>query len=88
MDEEVILDYEEFKVIYDYSTYRYIYVDDEDTFEVFLVATLKYDCMHEPTVDAADLCGLFDCICCGEYIGDDGIEYLWFDTEEPEEDIA
>ena len=39
MDEEVILDYEEFKVIYDYNTYRYIYVDDEDTFEVFLVAT-------------------------------------------------
>lgn len=81
---EVILAYDDFSVYRETSTGRYFYLeggenDASDFFELELVATLRYDELHDLRIkDDTILSALFSCDVCGERALDDHIEYLWF----------
>ena len=84
----LILGYDDFQVWLDTETKKYYYLegginDASDCYEVKIIAQLKYDVKHDLQTEH-DTAGqilhkLFLCDCCGEYVCDDGIEYLWFD---------
>ena len=83
----LILGYDDFQVWLDTKTKRYYYLegginDASDCFEVEIIARLKYDVKHDLQIDHATagqiLHELFLCDCCGEYVHDKSIEYLWF----------
>ena len=85
---EIILGYDDFQVWLDTATRKYYYLegginDASDCYEVKIIAQLKYDVKHDLQIehDAAGqiLHELFLCYCCGEYVHDEGIEYLWFE---------
>ena len=85
---ELILGYDDFQVWLDTETNKYYYLeggfnDASDCYEVKIIARLKYDVQHDLQIDHVTagqiLHELFMCDCCGEYVHDDGIEYLWFD---------
>lgn len=78
MSYETILDYDTFRVYYDYATYNYIYVDEDGTKDVELVATLHYSIIDDCKAEEPQLCSLFDNFCCGEQVTDDEIIYWWF----------
>ena len=84
---EIILGYDGFQVWFDTQTKKYYYLegginDASECYEVKIIAQLKYDVKHDLQIDhcAAGqiLHELFLCDCCGEYVYDEGIEYLWF----------
>lgn len=86
---ETILDYEDFAVVKIDNQYFYYEVseNDADEFcEVEIIAKLKYDVIHDlkipPETTGLTLSSLFDCFCCGEYVGDESISYLWFEETE------
>ena len=78
---EYALDYDDFAVVKIKD--RYIYVEqglEEDCdvfYEVEPVAVLTYNIAHDIKVKEG-LEQLFDCDCCGEWVGNDEIKYLWF----------
>ena len=78
----IILDYYAFEVYYEEGKYFFRDKDEEgQAIEVEPIATLEYDVNHEP--DSNDLEFLFtDYMCCGEYVHDNGITYIWFDIVE------
>ena len=90
---ESILAYDEFCVYKDKETNKYYYLeggenDACDFFEVIVVARLIYDINHDINQDNIEsLFNLFECCCCGEYVTDDKIEYLWFEEIKSKEDI-
>lgn len=79
-----ILHYAEFDVIkvdYGYSHIKeYYYISNNEVTKVEIIAQLRYDFVCQPKEGA--LCDLFECLCCGEQIEDDGIRFLWFDPFE------
>lgn len=84
---ELILNYEDFCIWRDKLTGRYFYIetgenDASEFCELRLVAKLTYDANNDLLVKPSK-CGeimsnLFDCDCCGEYVADDHVEYVWF----------
>lgn len=54
--------------------------NDCDTFyKVKVIAQLIYDSTNDLQIkEASVLHTLFDCTCCGEYVNDNNIQYLWF----------
>ena len=83
----LILGYDDFQVWFDKATNKYYYMegginDASECYEVKIIAQLKYDVGHNLQIDHATagqiLHELFLCDCCGEYVHDNGIEYLWF----------
>ena len=83
----LILGYDDFQVWLDNDTHKYYYLegcinDASDCFEVEIIARLKYDVKHDLQIDHMTagqiLHELFLCECCGEYVSDGKIEYLWF----------
>lgn len=86
---ETILEYDEFCVYREIATGKYFYLeggenDASDFFEVEPIATLIYDVNHDINEEDVQehLIGLFECSCCGEYVKDDCIEYIWFQQVE------
>ena len=84
----LILGYDDFQVWLDSKTEKYYYLegginDASVCHEVKIIAKLKYDVRHDLQIDHITagqiLHELFLCDCCGEYVHDEGIEYLWFD---------
>lgn len=81
---EDILSCDEFTVYREISTGRYFFLeggenDASDLYELELVATLRYDALHDLQIkDDAVLSKLFICDICGERVLDDHIESLWF----------
>lgn len=76
-----------FHVWYDIPTQSYWYLevgenDASEFFEVEPIAELAYTITDDLKIDhkeaGALMSQLFDCICCGEYVTDDGISYVWF----------
>lgn len=92
---ELILDYDEFQVYFISSTNQYFYIessinDASTIFEVELIAELIYSTTHDLKIDhnraGEILTPLFDCnCCCGEYVNDKNIKYLWFNIKKTEE---
>ena len=79
---EYILDYDDFAVVKIDDNYWYFEQgeNDCDTFgKVEIMAELTYDANNDLQIkDASILHALFDCYCCGEYVNDNNIQYLWF----------
>ena len=84
----LILGYDDFQVWLDSETQKYYYLeggtnDASDCYEVKIIAQLKYDVKHDLQIEhntaGQILNELFLCDCCGEYVYDGGIEYLWFE---------
>ena len=84
---EIVLDYDDFQVFLHHESGCYFYLeksdgDADEFYELELCATLQHDVCHELLIDPAEtgevMSALFDCDCCGEYVTDDYIEYLWF----------
>lgn len=79
-----ILHYADFDVVkigYDYSHINeYYYISNDEVTKVEIIAQLRYDFGYQPKED--DLYDLFECLCCGEQIEDDGMRFLWFDPFE------
>ena len=82
------LGYHDFQVWFDTEHKKYYYLegginDASGCFEVKIIAKLKYDAKHDLQIDHTTagqiLHQLFLCDCCGEYVHDEGIEYLWFE---------
>lgn len=81
--------YLEFQVWYDIPTQSYWYLevgknDASEFFEVEPIAELAYTVTADLR-DDAEPSELFDCDCCGEYVTDDGISYVWFKKVERSE---
>ena len=83
---EQVLDYEDFSVYKDKESGKYYYLEESENgagkfFQVELIARLEYSKVHDinENADTEHLIHLFDCCCCGEYVSDNAIEYLWFD---------
>ena len=83
---EQVLAYEDFSVYKDKESGKYYYLEESendasDFFQVELIARLEYSIVHDinENADTEHLIHLFDCCCCGEYVSDNAIEYLWFD---------
>ena len=85
---ELILGYDDFQVWLDTVTKKYYYLegginDASECYEVKIIAQLQYDIKHDLQIDHITagqiLHELFLCDCCGEYVHDEGLEYLWFD---------
>ena len=83
----LILGYDDFQVWLDSKTNKYYYLeggmnDASECYEVKIIAQLKYDVKHDLQIDHMTagqiLHELFLCDCCGEYVSDGKIEYLWF----------
>lgn len=78
---ELILDYGD-----DFEVYRinntFWYWNGEELCKVYVVARLNYDIVHDVQADGEELSGLFENSCCGEYVYDNGISYLWFEEVE------
>lgn len=81
---QIILDYDSFEVYLEDGDYWFKDKDEEEQpIKVKPIAILEYDINHEPECDGKDLSCLFtDYMCCGEYVYDDGISYIWFDIVE------
>ena len=84
---EYILDYDDFAVVKmtnEIGLDEYWYFEqgenDCDIFgKVEIMAQLIYDTINDLQIkDASILHALFDCYCCGEYVNDNNIQYLWF----------
>jgi hypothetical protein len=86
-NKEWILDYFDtegeggFGVYLEDGEHYYIDEDNEPT-KVQLIASLEYDINHLPNDDEDELCWLFDCLCSGECVHDEGISFCWFDVVE------
>lgn len=85
---ELILGYDDFQVWLYTVTKKYYYLEcginnASECYEVKIIAPLQYDIKHDLQIDHITsgqiLHELFLCDCCGEYVHDEGIEYLWFD---------
>ena len=82
LDFETILEYDNFKVVYDRKEHRYFYFecgenDASDFYEVNLLARLSPS--NDMLSDGKDLHDLFPCDVCGEKIDDKGVAtYFWF----------
>lgn len=76
---ELILDYDDFKVWYDFSEHKYIYLDEDgNTKELEVIARLTYD-INAKMQWCADFEQIFlDTFCSGEQVEDDNISYWWF----------
>lgn len=76
-----ILHYAEFDVVkieYGYSCVNeYYYISNDEVTKVEIIAQLRYDFVCQPK--EGELYDLFECLCCGEQIEDDGMRFLWFD---------
>lgn len=81
---QIILDYFAFEVYYQDGKYFFRDKDEEgQAVEVKPIATLEYTVDRQPDDDSIEW--LFpDCMCCGEYVHDNGITYIWFDVVEGE----
>jgi hypothetical protein len=77
-DYELVLDYGDDFEVYKIEG-RYWYWNDEELCEVQVVAELKYDVLHDINAEGSELSELFESCCCGEYVYDSGISYLWFE---------
>lgn len=84
---DYILDYDDFAVVkikQEIGLDEYWFFEqgenDCDTFcKVEIMAQLIYDSVNDLQIkDANVLHQLFDCYCCGEYVNDFDISYLWF----------
>ena len=79
---EYVLDYDDFAVVKINDEYWCFEQgeNDCDTFcKVEIMAQLIYDTINDLQIkDASILHSLFDCYCCGEYVNDNDIQYLWF----------
>ena len=84
----LVLDYDDFQVWQDTYTNKYFYLevsenDASDFFEVKVIARLIYDVNNDIKIPADEtgrvMSELFDCCCCGEFVADNCIKYLWFD---------
>ena len=83
----IILGYDDFQVWLDNDTNKYYYLegginDASDCYEVEIIAQLKYGVNHDLQIDHLNagqiLQELFLCDCCGEYVSNGKIDYLWF----------
>jgi hypothetical protein len=74
---KIILDYD-WCVLYDTEKGKYYVKDENDIFEVELVACLTYDVNDDCYADICFLSSMFDNDYCGERVLDDRIEFLWF----------
>lgn len=84
-DYEIILDYDEFKVLKNIYDGKYKLIDEEGYMadeELELCAVLVYDINHDVNDDGMLLSELFDCNYCGEQITDNDIKYYWFKNKE------
>lgn len=85
-DTEWLLDYDDFSVVKikkDGQEICYYYEkninDCSEFYEVEPVAVLTYDMMHDLQIKEGEtLKNLFICDCCGEWVGNENIKYLWF----------
>lgn len=91
---DLILDYDEFRVYYDYASHEYLFIDEikispDSTKDMVVaeeiriikvepVATLHYSIIDDCKAEEPQLCSLFDNFCCGEQVTDDEIIYWWF----------
>lgn len=77
---DVILDYEDFRVIHNNKNHRYFYIEKgEDYKQVALLATLSPSNSLSESVDDAVLASMYDCTCSGEHIDSEGnCTYMWF----------
>ena len=75
-----ILHYADFDVVkidYGHShVNEYYYISNDEVTKVEIIAQLEYDVVCQPK--EGELYDLFECLCCGEQIEDDGMRFLWF----------
>ncbi|MEG2086126.1 MAG: hypothetical protein RR054_04450 [Clostridia bacterium] len=81
---EDIISYDNFSITKIGEQYFYmeesIEGDAEEFYEVEVIAELKYSIENDLNNEAtgASLAAMFECDCCGEYVTEDCIKYLWF----------
>ncbi len=81
---EIILDYPDFQVIKDEYMNYYYRDDTHRDVPVRIIASLVYDITSDIHDDNDCLYTLFDNVCCGEYVADEYIQFLWFTERETE----
>ena len=76
---ELILDYDDFKVWYDHLNQNYEFQSEhDDPILVEPIGTPHYNVINDCKAEEPQLCSLFDNFCCGEQVTDDEIIYYWF----------
>lgn len=84
MQEDIILEYDEWCVTYDFRSNIYTYIDNDtkETKTVVPIAILTYDINNLPN-DPEDRIfhTLFNNFCCGERVCDTRIMYYWFEEK-------